>query len=187
MRPSGKKTRNTDAEHSVHGVLIDVYGVGVLMRGPSGIGKSECALDLIARGHRLVSDDLVLLRKEANGDVFGFPPEGTHHHLEVRGLGLLNIFHLYGAASVRDLKKIDMVLELVPFDEVVGIERVGIEVLSTRLMDSDLPWIRVPCWTGRNLTTIIEVAARNQILRWSGYDSALEFEKRHTERLCESS
>ncbi|MFH1262648.1 MAG: hypothetical protein V1495_04290 [Pseudomonadota bacterium] len=169
---------------SVHGVLMDVYGVGVLIMGPSGVGKSECALDLIARNHRLVADDLVVIRKDAAGDLIGFAPEISRYFIEVRGLGILNVQDLYGAAAVRDFKKVDMILELVPLEVKNNIDRLGIEIREKQIQGRDVPHIRVPSWKGRNLTTIVEVAARNQILRWGGKDSALEFERKHREKLC---
>ncbi len=187
MRRSQKKTHNTKSRISFHGVLVDVFGVGVLVIGPSGVGKSECALDLIARGHRLVADDLVVIRKDAAGDLIGSAPELSRYYIEVRGLGLLNVQDLYGAAAVRDFKKVDMLLELVPLDTKDNIDRLGIVVVAKNLLGVSIPHVRVPSWKGRNLTTIIEVAARNQILRWGGKDSAVEFERKHREKLCEPS
>ena len=186
MRSSLKKMINTSVEHhaSVHGVLLDIYGVGSLIIGQSGVGKSECALDLISRGHRLVSDDLVLVKKDSSGHLFGSSPKTTRYFIEVRGLGLLNVFHLYGAASVRDVKKIDMVLELVALDDTSLIDRLGLEFMEYNILEKVLPMVRVPCWKGRNVTTIVEVAARNQILKWAGYDSAVDFDKKHSEELC---
>lgn len=185
MKQSSKKIRTTKKQLSAHGVLVDVYGVGVLLMGPSGVGKSECALDLIGRGHRLVADDLVVLRRDASGDLNGFAPEISRYYMEVRGLGLLNIQSLYGAAAVRDFKKVDMVLELVPFDAKELVDRLGIVMAEKEILGGKVPHVQVPSWKGRNLTTIIEVAARNQILRWGGKDSAVEFEKRHREKVCD--
>lgn len=185
MQPSRKKTNSTKEEVSYHGVLVDVYGVGVLLVGASGVGKSEAALDLIARGHRFVADDLVLIEKDVAEGLIGFSPELSRHYMEVRGLGLLNIHDLYGGVAVRDRKKIDMVLELVPLDAKEKTDRLGLEVMEEKILGVSVPRVKVPSWEGRNITTIIEVAARNQILRWSGKDSALEFEKRHREKLCE--
>lgn len=187
MKRSPKKTRSTKDGTSVHGVLIDVFGVGVLLVGPSGSGKSECALDLIARNHRLVADDLVIIRKDPAGDLVGRAPEISRYYIEVRGLGLLNVQDLYGAAAVRDLKKVDMILELVPLHAREEIDRLGIVVAERKLLGVAIPHVQVPSWKGRNLTTIIEVAARNQILRWAGKDSAVEFERKHRETLCEPS
>jgi HPr kinase/phosphorylase len=166
---------------------MDVYGVGILLIGPSGVGKSEVALDLIVRGHRLVADDLVVIRKDAAQELIGSAPEISQHYIEVRGLGLLNVQDLYGAAAVRENKKVDMVLELVPLDAKENIDRLGIVVVEKEILKKAIPHVRVPCWKGRNLTTIIEVAARNQILRWAGKDSAVEFERKHREKMCEPS
>lgn len=184
MKRSPKRMRSTKNKTSAHGVLIDVYGVGVLLVGPSGVGKSECALDLIARGHRLVADDLVVIKKDAAGDLIGFAPEISRYFMEVRGLGLLHVQDLYGAAAVRDFKKVDMILELVPLAAREDVDRLGITVEEKNVLGIPLPHVRVPSWKGRNLTTIIEVAARNQILRWAGKDSAVEFERKHREKLC---
>lgn len=184
MKRSQKKTRNTKATPaSIHGVLVDVYGVGALLLGPSGIGKSECALDLVTRGHRLVSDDLVLVSKNGK-QLYGEAPQMTRAFLEVRGLGILNVRDLYGAASIREKKGIDIVIELVPIDSQIEFERLGVEYSTYALMGLEIPFLRVPFWLGRNVTTLIEVAAKNQILRWSGKNSALEFEKRHQEGQC---
>lgn len=169
----------------MHGVLMDIYGVGVVLLGKSGVGKSECALDLIARGHRLVSDDLILMQMDAAGDLLGSAPEITKHYIEVRGLGILNVFQLYGAASVRDTKKVDLALELISFEDISQIDRLGLQVYEKEILGKKIPLVRVPCWKGRNLTTIIEIAARNQILKWAGHDSAVGFEKKHKDHLCE--
>ncbi len=163
---------------SLHGVLMDVFGVGVLILGKSGIGKSECALDLILRGHRLVADDMVSIQKRFPGVLVGSGFEIIQHHMEVRGLGIINIKSLFGLESIREQKKVELVLELVEWDTQQEYDRLGFEERKYAILGVELPMLRVPVSPARNLTTIIEVAARNHLLKVRGYDSALEFEKR---------
>jgi HPr kinase/phosphorylase len=163
---------------SLHGVLMDVFGVGVLILGKSGIGKSECALDLILRGHRLVADDMVSIRKRSPGVLIGNGFEVIQHHMEVRGLGIINIRSLFGPECIRDQKKVELVLELVEWDTQQEYDRLGFEEKKYAVLGVELPMLRIPVTPARNLTTIIEVAARNHLLKVMGYDSALEFEKK---------
>lgn len=163
---------------SLHGVLMDVFGVGVLLLGKSGIGKSECALDLIIRGHRLVADDMVSILKRAPGVLIGSGFEVIQHHMEVRGLGIINIRSLFGLESIREQKKVELVLELVEWDTQQEYDRLGFEEKKYTVLGIELPMLRIPVTPARNLTTIIEVAARNHLLKVMGYDSALEFEKK---------
>jgi len=162
---------------TTHGVLVDVFGVGVLLLGKSGIGKSEVALDLVLRGHRLVADDIVEIRRGASV-LLGSGPELIKHHIEIRGLGILNIKDLFGIAAVRDSKRIDMVGELVEWNELEEYERLGVDEQTSRLHGIDLPMIQLPVRPGRNMSTIIEVAARNQLLKQRGHFSAREFQDR---------
>ena len=163
---------------SVHGVLMDVFGVGVLILGKSGIGKSECALDLILRGHRLVADDMVHIQKRSPSSIIGSGFEVIQHHMEIRGLGIINIRSLFGAEAIREQKKIELVLELMEWDTNREYDRLGFEEGKYSILDVDLPMLKIPVTPARNLTTIIEVAARNHHLKMMGYDSALEFEKK---------
>jgi len=163
---------------SLHGVLMDVYGVGVLILGKSGIGKSECALDLILRGHRLVADDMVHIRKRSPSSVIGSGFEVIQHHMEIRGLGIINIRSLFGVEAIREKKKIELVLELGEWDTHQEYDRLGFEEEKFSILDVELPMMRIPVTPARNLTTIIEVAVRNHLLKVMGYDSALEFEKK---------
>ena len=163
---------------SIHGVLMDVFGVGVLILGKSGIGKSECALDLILRGHRLVADDMVYIQKRSPSSVTGSGFEVIHHHMEIRGLGIINIRSLFGVEAIREQKKIELVLELVEWDPHEDYDRLGFEKEKYPVLGVELPMLRIPVTPARNLTTIIEVAARNHLLKVMGYDSALEFEKK---------
>jgi HPr kinase/phosphorylase len=173
------------ATTSIHGVLMDVFGVGVLILGKSGIGKSECALDLILRGHRLVADDMVSIRKQLPSSLFGSGFEVIKHHMEIRGLGIINIRSLFGVEAIRDQKKIELVLELMEWDTHREYDRLGCDEEKYRILDVELPMLRIPVTPARNLTTIIEVAARNHLLKVMGYDSALEFEKKLLSRMEE--
>ena len=163
---------------SLHGVLMDVFGVGVLILGKSGIGKSECALDLILRGHRLVADDMVHIQKRSPSSVIGSGFEVIQHHMEIRGLGIINIRSLFGVEAIREKKKIELVLELMEWDTHREYDRLGFEEEKFSILDIELPMLRIPVTPARNLTTIIEVAVRNHLLKVMGYDSALEFEKK---------
>lgn len=165
------------ASGSLHGVLVDVFGVGVLLLGKSGIGKSEIALDLVMRGHRLVADDIVNLIRRG-GDVYGHGNEMIQHHMEIRGLGILNIKDLFGVASVRDRKKIELVIELVEWTSGAEYDRLGLEQESMNILGAELPHAVVPVRPGRNMTTIVEVAARNHLLKLRGHHSAQEFAER---------
>ncbi len=170
---------------TVHGVLVDVLGVGVLLMGKSGVGKSECALDLILRGHRLVADDVVKVRLKLPAVLFGEGMDLLHHHMEIRGLGILNIKHLFGVASIRERKKIDLVVELVEWDSEKEYDRLGIDDQSYELLGIPLPKTQIPVRPGRNITTIVEVAARNQLLKEMGYHSAKEFQDLLEKRMAE--
>lgn len=163
---------------SIHGVLIDVFGVGLLLLGKSGIGKSEAALDLVLRGHRLVADDIVEIRKRLPDHIFGSGSEIIRHHMEIRGLGIINIKDLFGISAVRDAKKIEVVIELVEWNEEEEYDRLGVEELRYAILDVAIPMLRIPIRPGRNITSIIEVAARNQLLKLQGKHSAREFQER---------
>ena len=162
------------ATGSLHGVLIDVFGVGVLMLGKSGIGKSEIALDLVMRGHRLVADDIVNLTRRA-GDVYGHGNDLIQHHMEIRGLGILNIKDLFGVAAVRDRKKIELIIEFVEWTNSAEYDRLGLDEKLMPLVGVEAPLSVVPVRPGRNMTTIVEVAARNHLLKLRGHHSAQEF------------
>jgi HPr kinase/phosphorylase len=156
----------------IHGVLVDVLGLGVLLAGDSGIGKSECALDLVCRGHRLVADDTVEVRRRAESIIIGSCPDLTRHHMEVRGLGLINIRDLFGVASTRTSKRIELVVQLERWDEGLEYDRLGLDEEHLDLLGLKIPLIRMPVAPGRNLATLVEVAARNQLLRARGINAA---------------
>jgi HPr kinase/phosphorylase len=161
---------------SLHGVLIDILGVGVLIVGKSGIGKTECALDLVMRGHRLVVDDLILIEQEPQGTLYGFSHDLGRHRMEVRGLGIIDIKKLFGASATRDKKQIELVVELVGPEECID-DRMGLEERTYPIMGAEVPRKRIPVSPGRNLSAIVEVAARDYLLKKQGYHAAKEFEK----------
>jgi HPr kinase/phosphorylase len=167
----------------LHGVLVDVLGVGILLTGKSGIGKSECALDLVIRGHRLVADDMVFIKKKVPAALVGQAEEAIQHLMEIRGLGIINIKDLYGVSSIREKKIIDMVLELVEWDPVQEYDRLGIDDRRETILGVDIPHICIPVRPGRNLGSIIEVAARNFLLKGMGYHSARDFQERLMSRI----
>lgn len=162
----------------LHGVLVDVMGVGVLLTGKSGIGKSECALDLVIRGHRLVADDMVFVNKKMPAALVGQPEEQIQYLMEIRGLGIINIKDLYGVSSIREKKIIDLMLELVEWNPNHEYDRLGIDDRNVTILGVDLPHLIIPVRPGRNLGAIIEVAARNFLLKGMGYHSARDFQDR---------
>jgi len=170
-------TDKLTAQTTIHGVLVDVFGVGILLLGKSGIGKSECALELVMKGHRLIADDVVLIRRKPPAALFGSGSELIKYHMEIRGLGIINIKDLFGVASVRDQKHIELVIELVEWDSDEEYERLGVAEQSYEVLDVKIPFLKIPVRPGRSLTTIIEVAARNQLLKVKGIYSAHELQE----------
>jgi HPr kinase/phosphorylase len=156
----------------IHGVLMDILGLGVLIVGDSGIGKSECALDLVVRGHRLVADDTVEIHRRGEKDVIGTCPELTRHHMEVRGLGVINIRDLFGVASTRVNKRLELVVQLERWDQNREYDRVGLDDSYYDLISVRLPLVRMPVAPGRSVAILVEVAVRNQILRARGRHAA---------------
>lgn len=169
---------NLAASTCIHGVLLDVFGVGILLLGKSGIGKSECALDLVLRGHRLVADDIVNVKKQPPSALFGTGSEIIKYHMEIRGLGIINIRDLFGISAVRDRKLIEIAVELTEWDPNIEYDRLGVDELRYNLLDVNLPLIQIPVRPGRNLSAIIEVAARNHLLKLGGHHSAREFQEK---------
>ncbi len=159
----------------LHGVLVDVFGVGMLLLGKSGIGKSECALDLVLRGHRLVADDVVMCDYRLPGHVFGAPADLLRHHIEVRGLGILNIKTLFGVTAVRDRKRIDVVVCLCSATDEPEQERLGVDDRYFDLLDVKIREIVLPVRPGRDMAAIVEIAARDELSRRAGHHSAKEF------------
>ena len=171
---------------SIHAVLMDVFGVGILLLGKSGIGKSEAALDLIMRGHRLVADDLVEVRRTSGDVLVGWASELIKHHMEVRGLGIINIKDMFGVAAVRDEKKIELVLELLRWDQTESHDRLGLDEMVYPILDVPVPLLRIPVSPGRNVSSLIEVAARNRLLQVRGHHSAREFQERLDRALADA-
>lgn len=162
----------------IHGVLIDIFEVGVLICGKSGIGKSECALELVMRGHRLVADDIVECDYRPPKMVFGEPAPALRHYMEVRGLGILNIKDLYGVTRVRERKRIDLIVLLENWDEHTDYDRLGAEDQFREILGVPLRAVRLPIQPGRNMSAIIEIAAREELLRRAGHHPAKEFLQR---------
>ena len=162
---------------SIHGVLVDVFGVGILLLGRSGVGKSETALELVMHGHRLVADDIVQIRRR-HRSLYGVGPEIIKHHMEIRGLGILNIKDLFGISAVRESKKVELVAELVEWDPEEEYDRLGVDEQNDEILGIRVQKIRLPVRPGRNMARIIEVAARNQLLKFQGHHSAKEFQER---------
>jgi len=187
---SGTRSSHTvNAIHSVldemlaprtqlHGVLVDVFGVGLLLLGKSGIGKSECAVDLVLRGHRLVADDIVECDWRPPGMVFGAPAPLLRNHVEVRGLGVLNVQDMFGVTSVRHRKRIDVVVRLVEWSDKEDYDRLGVDDAHHEILSTQLRLLTVPVRPGRDMGSILEMAARNELLRRSGRHPARRFIER---------
>lgn len=158
---------------TVHGTLMDIYGVGVLILGESGIGKSESALELVLRGHRLVSDDTVTIRR-IGAVLNGSAPDLSRYHIELRGLGILNIKDLFGVASVRERKDVDLVVHLDRWQEDKHYDRLGLDERVHPILGLDLPFLEMPVGPGRSLSVLLEVAARHHLLKARGYHAAKE-------------
>ncbi len=163
---------------SLHGSLADVSGVGLLFTGESGIGKSECVLDLVERGHRLVADDLVLARRKGADIVIGRGHELQRHFMEIRGVGLIDVSAIFGIHSVRQQKRIEVVVDLVVWDKNLQVDRTGLDGQTVNILGVDLPKITVPLNPGKNITVISEVIAMNHLLRYTGVDAAHSFNER---------
>jgi HPr kinase/phosphorylase len=163
---------------SEYGSMMDIMGVGTLIRGSSGIGKSECVLGLIERGHSLVSDDMTRLRAVEGRELVGSSPELTRHHMEVRGLGVINVMSIFGIGSVRLEKRLDLIVTLKDWQELEEVDRIGLDQEYFEILDILIPHITIPVRTGRDLARLVEVAALDQKLKSSGQNSAVEFNQR---------
>jgi len=169
----------------VHAVLMDILGLGVLIVGESGIGKSECALDLVLRGHRLVADDTVEIRRRAESVLIGACPELTRHHMEIRGLGIINIRDLFGVASTRSSKRVEFVVQLERWESGREYERLGLDDQFYDLLGLRVPMNRMPVAPGRSIANLVEVAARNQLLRARGHHAARKLADRLQQHLMD--
>ncbi len=170
----------TDAlapNENVHGVLMDIFGIGVLFTGKSSIGKSETALELVHRGHRLVADDSVII-KRINENIYGTSPNIIKHFMEIRGVGIIDIKAIYGEGSIIDRKKVELIIELEQWDENKGYERVGKTPLESKYLGVKIPKLLIPVHPGRNLAVVIEVATRDFRLKQGGYNPTMIVQKR---------
>ena len=166
-----------------HGGLLDVYGIGIMLTGESGIGKSETALELVKRGHRLVADDVVEIRRISDDLLQGSSPELVRHMMELRGIGIIDVRSLYGVGAVINEKSIDLVIEMEDWNDQKEYDRLGIECDTTTILGVEVPSILLPVRPGRNLAIIVEVAAMNFRLKRMGYDAAQEFDRRLLEQM----
>ncbi|MBA3466749.1 MAG: HPr(Ser) kinase/phosphatase [Gemmatimonadaceae bacterium] len=168
---------------SLHGSLADVFGVGLFFTGQSGIGKSECVLDLVERGHRLVADDLVITSRRGNDVLIGRGHELQRHYMEIRGVGLIDIPAIFGIRAVRQQKRIEVVVHLEEWNQHAAVDRTGLDIETTTILDVELPKINVFLNPGKNITVIAEVIALNHLLRYSGVNSAEAFNERLMARM----
>ncbi len=171
---------------SCHGTLVEVFGVGVLIQGDSSVGKSEAALGLIERGHRLVSDDIVKIRKRESTFIEGHGAELTRHHMEIRGIGIINVAHLYGAICVRDNKSIDLVVKLEDWDDQKFYDRLGLDEKQTAFLGVKVPFHTLPVKPGRDVVLLLETIALNHRLKRMGYNSAKEFKSKLLDMIASS-
>ena len=168
---------------TIHGTLVDVYGMGLLFTGRSGIGKSEMALDLIERGHRLVADDVTTIAKTGEGALLGSAREILMHHLEVRGVGIIDISSLFGIKAVRMQKRIEVEVRLVDDKEMNSFDRTGLKREFSEYMGVKIPLIRLPIYPGKNIAVIAEAIALDNILKLYGHDTSIEFNKKLIARM----
>ena len=168
---------------TLHGTLVDVYGVGLFYTGKSGIGKSECALDLVERGHRLVADDIVKVIRKTSDVIVGTGSEFLGHHMEIRGVGIIDIERLFGIRAIRIQKRLEVEVRLVWWEEEAEYERLGIEDRFTRILGVEIPTVTIPVSPGKNITVISEVIAMNHMLKVYGQHPAERFSKRLTEEI----
>jgi len=172
---------------SLHGSFIDVYGVGMLFIGKSGIGKSEVALDLVERGHRLVADDVVIFTKKGEGILMGAGTELVRHFMEVRGIGIIDVRSMFGVRAIRFQKRLEVVIELEVWDDKETYTRTGLDDSDINLLDVDIPYVKLPILPGKNITVISEVIALHYLLKHYGYDAAKVMNKRLTQKIKEKS
>ena len=163
---------------TLHGVLLEIYGLGVLLIGESGVGKSESALDLITRGHSLVADDRVTVKRYPTGELVGFCEGTLRHHMELRGLGIVNVQDLFGLAAVRERTTVDLVIELEHWQSGRQYERLGLDETLYDILETPCPYICMPVALGRNISIMVEIAARNHLLKLQGHHSAREFARK---------
>ncbi len=163
---------------TVHGSLADVYGIGVLFTGRSGIGKSEIVLDLVERGHRLVTDDIVHISRQAGGNLIGMASEMLEHHMEIRGVGIVDVQSIFGIRSIRRRKRVEVEIQLEEWDDKEDYERIGLEETTTEVLGVELPMVKLPIFPGKNITVIAEVIALQQLLKINGIFPAQRFNEK---------
>jgi HPr kinase/phosphorylase len=168
----------------LHGTMVDVYGIGILIAGKSGIGKSEVALDLVERGHRLVSDDVVILTKK-NNVLLASATEMNKHFMEIRGLGVVDVMSMFGIRAIRYQKRLEVVLELSLWENSEKVDRTGLDNNTIGILGTDIPLIQLPITPGKNITVIAEVIAMNYLLKHYGYDAAKAFQKKVKKHISE--
>jgi HPr kinase/phosphorylase len=166
-----------------HGVLVEVYGEGILMLGDSGIGKSETAIELVKRGHRLIADDAVEIKRVSSKTLVGSAPEVIRHYIELRGIGIVDVRRIFGMGSVKEAEKIDLIINFELWEQGKMYERFGLDTEYTEILGIKIPSITIPVKPGRNLAVIIEIAAMNNRQKKMGYNTALEFNNKQMERL----
>jgi HPr kinase/phosphorylase len=169
---------------AVHGSLADVYGVGLLFLGSSGIGKSECVLDLVERGHRLVADDLVMVSRRGNDVLIGAGHELQRHHMEIRGVGIIDVRALFGIRAIRQQKRLEVVVRLEEWDDGRNYDRTGLERDELEILGVRIPRVTIPLNPGKNITVICEIVAMNHLLKFSGVDSAARFDEELRRRMA---
>ncbi len=170
-----------------HGVLVEIYGVGLLLIGESGLGKSEAAIELLKRGHRLIADDAVEIRKVSSGSLVGTSPKLIRNYVELRGIGIVNVAKLFGMGAVKEENEIDLVVDIVPWNNQVAYDRLGLEDQYMEILDVKVPMNTIPITPGRNLAVILEVAAMNSRQRKMGYNPAKEFTEQMNQHFAQSS
>ncbi|CAN5130750.1 HPr(Ser) kinase/phosphatase [soil metagenome] len=168
---------------TLHGCLADVYGVGLLFVGRSAIGKSETVLDLVERGHRLVADDVVHISRRGSGVLIGRSHELQQHHMEIRGVGIIDVRALFGIRAIRQQKRVEVVVQLETWDEDAAYDRTGLDTQNAEILEVTLPKVQIPLVPGKNITVICEVIAMNHLLKYSGVDSAALFNRKLQDRM----
>jgi HPr kinase/phosphorylase len=172
---------------SIHGTLVDINGVGVLIRGKSGIGKSEVALELVRRGHQLVADDRVDVYESTEGIIVGEAPAILQKYLEIRGIGIVNVVQLFGASAFKESKRIMVIVDLLTFENTVDYDRLGLEDVTERIFNTNIPNVKIPITAARSVPTLVEVAAMNARLKHLGTNMAKEFSEKLTQNIQEKS
>jgi HPr kinase/phosphorylase len=167
----------------IHGSMVDVYGIGVLITGRSGIGKSEVALDLVSRGHRLVADDIVTVVRRTSGVLIGMVNETLRYHMEIRGLGIIDIHAIFGIRGIRKMKKVEVQVELVDWEKSEKYERLGLDDITVEILDEKVHLVRLPIYPGKNISMIVEVIALNELLKIYGYNAAEAFENQLAQKI----